>query len=146
MSTLALGIIRQRLVSAAPKALLGAPPRIYRLAGPQAIVRPYLIYGRVGGQPEYHMGGEGGLGRHRVQVDGYTDEAADLDRLDELLRMQLSGFRGAVQVDGVNYVVRRLHLVDESQGVSQPMAGGNKPVFTLTKEFELDAFQTIPSN
>lgn len=144
------GIVRVRILtssSATAANMLGASPnsRIYHLAAPQNAIRPYIVYGRVGGHPEHHLLGAGGLFQERVLVEGYCDKVADVETLSEIVRSTCDGYRGSVQVDSTTYNVRRLHIVESSTSVIYTESAKPLPIYTFLNELELATFQSIPS-
>ncbi len=143
MSAHAASVVAERLMSRSGD-LLGAPPRVYPLVAPQSALHPYVVYGRVAAHPEYHMRGEGGLGRSVVQIEAWADTYAQILAVDELLRLALSGFRGSVLVGEVTWNVRRMHFISESEDTVEPRAGSGSPIYHLSKELECDVFQSIP--
>lgn len=143
-------IIRVRILTSATATaayLLGtSPSRIFHLTTPQTTtLRPYMVYGRIGGAPAHHLVGAGGLMQERVQLECYCDKVADLETLSEIVRTTCDAFRGTVTVDSTTYTVRRLHLVDSVESVIWTDSAKPLPVYSFTKEFELDTSQSIPT-
>ncbi len=160
-------VIRVRILTSAAAvapAMLGAAPnsRIFHLAAPQGTPRPYIVYGRVGGAPEHHMLGAGGLMQERVHIEGHCDKAADMEALSEIVRLTCDAYRGRVTVDGVELgsvpvavnmslklmgitaIVDRGYLLGVESGsiaASANLAVAGKPITSRTKT--IDAVRTL---
>jgi hypothetical protein len=148
MSTPA-AVVRVRILTSAVATradLLGPDgKRVWHLNAPQNTPRPYLVYGIVGGAPVHHLLGAGGLWQGRVLVECYCDKASQMEEIGEALRLTCDAYRGTVAVGTDSYDVRRLHIVNESEGVIYPDPAKPLAVFMFSKELELDVFQSIPS-
>lgn len=71
---------------------------------------PYVLLFLITDASEYHMGGEVGLARCRLQIDCIGAAPLQALNVSEAVRACLSGFRGSM--GGVQ--VRRCHRVDRS--------------------------------
>ncbi len=142
-------VVRVRVLTssvACTAAMLGPPPyRIFHMAAPQEIPRPYIVFGRVSGGSPHHMLGTGALDIATVQVEGFCDRAADMETLAEIVRNTCDGYRGTVAVDAGSYDVRHIRVMDRSTDVFYPDTARALPIYHFNFTLELAAFQTIPT-
>lgn len=143
-------VLRARIMTypaALVASLLGPSPntRIFHLVAPQNVPRPYMVYGKIEGAPEYHLLGEGGLFSATYLLQGFTDTIEQSEALEDIVRNAVSGFRGLVTVESTVYDVRRMQIVSESE--SSYFEGGAKPLprFIFSKELAISVYQSIPT-
>ena len=73
-----------------------AGTRIYPTKLPQGVVDPSIVYTRISGQGDHHMGGPSGLSRVRMQIVCWATSASSAVNLANAVKNYLDGFRGTV--------------------------------------------------
>lgn len=72
--------------------------RVYYVAAPQEVARPYVVYQRVTAQRMQALDGPCGVARVRIQVTAWADDPAAARDVANAVRESLDGLTGA---DGI---------------------------------------------
>ncbi len=107
----------------------------------QGITRPYLVVRQEDSEDIEHAGGAAGLAFAELDIDCHGTSQKQAMDLAELLRLELSGFSGAMGSE----TVRRVAFIGQRHLGSSPQQGGEigKPAVTVSVEVHHN--NTVPS-
>lgn len=120
--------------------LIGA--RCYPLKAPQSVVRPFVVYRRISGNPERHMLGACELASVRMQVDAIADHYIEARGLADAIRSCLDGFRGDVVVGAGALSIRNVILESDHDEFIDPTTGSDDGVYLASQDFQI--FYALP--
>ena len=81
-----------------------ASTRIYRGHLPQDATLPAIVYQAVSGNDTPHLTGSGNFGMTRIQIDCYAANPTDANSLGEILRKNLTHYRGAAGTETIDNI------------------------------------------
>lgn len=110
-------------------------PAIYPLVAPPDAAMPYVVWQRISGVGEHHLGGRSALARARIQTKAYALTYEQAARLAELLRVRLDRTLHGPQAGGLD--VRSLHRLDEVDDYEPPNDGTEAGAFSVRQDWEL---------
>lgn len=70
--------------------------RRYWVKAPQGVAFPLVVLNRVGGAPDYVMGGPSGYIASRVQVDAYGESFGQIIGIEREISATVSGYSGVI--------------------------------------------------
>lgn len=132
------GIVAKLLATAGVTALVAQ--RIRTTQADETDTLPYVLLFIVSDGSEYHMAGEAGLARCRLQVDCWG--ASPLEALDvsEAVRAALSGFRGLAGT----VQIRRCHRIDRNgPELFGPVNASQKGKYRVRMDFSIDYHESV---
>ena len=89
--------------------------RIYPIKIPQGVNQASIVYTRISGRGDYHMGGPSGLAMPRYQLDAWAPKADDATALANLIKDRIDGFRGIMGAGPVAITVQGVFILDERE-------------------------------
>lgn len=89
--------------------------RIYPIKIPQGVNQSSIVYSRISGRGDYHMGGPSGLAMPHYQIDAWAPKADDATALANLIKDRIDGFRGVMGTGPAAVTVQGVFLIDERE-------------------------------
>lgn len=86
--------------------------RIYPALAPQGADLPHVVYQLVSGGHRHTLGGGAGHAAPRFQVTCWAATYTAAAELGELARLRLQGYSGTITVDGDDYEIGGITMVD----------------------------------
>ncbi len=117
--------------------------RMYPDTAPQGVQHPWINISDLSAEPEYSLEGEVGTHTTVIQVDVWTDgkgKRAEAQRLRELIRNRLSGYRG--QFGEGCYGTSR--LIRDNVVTSPPVNGSDTHRYRVSMDFEIIHSADVP--
>jgi hypothetical protein len=105
---------------------------------------PYIVYHRLDGTPEYHMGAQSGLTRDIFQIDCYDDDPNQAHTLSEVVRVALSGKTGTIGSGAFTAVVSRMAMLNSIDLWEPPIEKGKKGIFSEKQTWEVWHTLSVP--
>lgn len=119
---------------------------IYEARIPQNVVyTSALVITIVSQQPEYYLGGEVGTHISQVQIDIWSDGkrgAVHANRLSELVRNRLSGYRGEL---GEGCFCNHARIIRYDSTAPEPVDGSNVHRRRVSMDFEIIHTASVPT-
>lgn len=89
-----LGLRAYLLDDANIAAIVGT--RVYPVILPQGVTTSSIVYKRISNIGDWHMQGPSGIGRPRIQIDCWSQDADVAANLGLLVKQRLDGYRGTM--------------------------------------------------
>ncbi len=93
----------------------GGISRVYPIKIPQGIKLASIVYTRISGRGDYHMGGPSGLAMPRYQLDAWAPTGDAATTLANLIKDRIDGYRGIMGTGPAAVTVQGVFMADERE-------------------------------
>jgi hypothetical protein len=87
--------------------------RIYHVRVPQGVVADSIVYNRISGSGTYIMEGLSGFTIQRFQFDAWSSSADNANKLADLIRDRMDGYRGNMTSSTDTIQVHGIFMIDQ---------------------------------